>query len=68
MTKILWAGAFALSMIYACIAVTSAIAMSKEQALQECKALYGPGKMGAMNRTRTGMTVQMCVREKMGQK
>ena len=48
------------------VSAAPALGMSKEQARKECAALYG--RSGYRNRDRTGMTVEACVREKMGGK
>ena len=42
-----------------------AMAMTKAEAQKECQALYG-GRANYNKRTTTGMTVQGCVNQKMG--
>lgn len=43
------------------------VAMTKQEALKECQALYG-GRANFNKRSNTGMTVQGCVNQKMGGK
>ncbi len=58
----------ALVIVFAPVVSTPvAAAMSKQQAQKECQAMYG-GPANFRKRQSTGMTVHMCVQQKIGGK